>query len=227
MSAFVISVHIPKTAGTTVAYILDRCVDRRIIYDYDGYKSPAAPNRLIKQNRKFVSEYFRVLHGHFYVEKYLNIFPDARIIAAIRHPVDRIISQYNHEMNDDLDGSFFHDDITSGKMDVVDFAKQPGVGDAMSRHLGRHPLQEYACLIISEDVKNSLALLAHTFPAFQINRHFGVPLQVPNLNSARTRARRKDVASSIKKEIFRFTAQDNDLYARAMEIHRRRMKELS
>jgi hypothetical protein len=136
--SFVVSIHIPKTAGTTVADIFSRCFNRRVIYDYDGYDHPiAAPD--FARNKKFISSHFVVLHGHFLASKYLDIFPDARFVATLRHPVDRTISQYLHELNEISSDAWYHDDVVSGHMDVVTFAAQDGVRDAMAQHLSVCP----------------------------------------------------------------------------------------
>ena len=97
---FVVSTHIPKTAGTTLSAVFERCLYRRIIYDYDGYSNPETPRADIVAHSEFVSSYFAVLHGHFYSKKYFTLFPDAAFVATVRDPVDRIVSQYFHELNE-------------------------------------------------------------------------------------------------------------------------------
>ena len=58
----IVSIHIPKTAGTTLASILDYAVDRQILYDYRGLV-PADRDEQIAL-RPFLSR-FQVIHGHF------------------------------------------------------------------------------------------------------------------------------------------------------------------
>jgi hypothetical protein len=98
---FIISIHIPKTAGTTVADVFSRCFNRRVLFDYETYDKPQIVNREVRNNVDFIRSYFDVIHGHFYAWKYLDVFPDAKFIATIRHPVERVISQYLHELNED------------------------------------------------------------------------------------------------------------------------------
>lgn len=97
---FIVSVHIPKTAGTTLATIYDRAFNRKVFYDYDGYETAGVASELVKANADFISSQFRVLHGHFFTSKYLSVFPNAKYVSLLRHPVERLISQYIHELNE-------------------------------------------------------------------------------------------------------------------------------
>src|SRR4051812_7991999 len=97
---FIVSIHIPKTAGTTLASVLDRCCNRRIFYDYDGYEHPQVASTEVREHAGFIQSYFDVLHGHFFATKYVDVFLDAAFIATLRHPVARVISQFQHELND-------------------------------------------------------------------------------------------------------------------------------
>src|ERR1700722_7040790 len=145
---FVVSIRIPKTAGTTLADVFSRCY-RNVLYDYSGYENPVADPDFI-HHLDFVRKHFEVLHGHFLFSKYVNLFPEAKFIATLRHPVERTISQYIHELNEDSSSSWYHDDVVPGRMDVVTFAAQDGVRNAMSAHLQGRAVRDYDLLLISE-----------------------------------------------------------------------------
>ena len=64
-----ISIHIPKTAGTTLGYILDLGFRRKVFYDYTQLDDK--PELLQKDiahlqaNKDFIAERFKLIHGHF------------------------------------------------------------------------------------------------------------------------------------------------------------------
>jgi hypothetical protein len=114
------------------------------MYDYEDYSYSQDILPEVRENARFIRSYFDVLHGHFFASKYFDAFPDAAFVATLRHPVDRIVSQFLHELNEDSSLSWYHGDITSGRMDIVDFAGQNGIHDAMSQHLAGRDLADYA-----------------------------------------------------------------------------------
>lgn len=108
----VISVHIPKCAGTSLKTMLsDRLADD-VVFDYgDRVVDTTKAARQVRLNRK--SEAIRnfsrlsaakVIHGHFYATKYLDLFPDAKFITIIRRPEDLLLSYYHYLRDQDRKG---------------------------------------------------------------------------------------------------------------------------
>ena len=221
-----VSVHIPKTAGTTVAEIFSRSLRRRIIFDYDGYDNPFVASDLITRHTEFIEQYFRVLHGHFYAKKYFDVFPNAHFIATLRHPVDRVISQYMHEYNENSSDAWYHKAIQSGEMDVVDFAAQQGVGDAMSLHLAGRPLQEYDLLIVSESLKQSMAVYSKTIQRLYLQEHYGLNIDLPRANEGVARSSAMEFDQSMRAAIYSRTQADNAVYAEAVSLLNQKTKAL-
>lgn len=215
---FMVSVHVPKTAGTTLAQVMDRVFNRRVLYDYDGYERPTEADPAIQANATFVSSYFASIHGHFYARKYFDVFPDASYVAVVRHPVERVISQYIHEFTDGSSQAWYHDAIKSGRMDVVEFAAQPGVGDAMSLHLEGRPLSAYALLLLTEDMWTSVHLLARMVRPFSVERHFGSSL--PRSNEARIKRETLNFDERTKISVYEKCKADNEVYKEASSLFR-------
>jgi hypothetical protein len=214
---FIVSIHIPKTAGTTLGDVFSRCLYRRVFYDYEGYQQPIAhPD--ISQHREFITSHFDVLHGHFVAEKYLNVFPEAKFVATLRHPVERTISQYNHELNEISSAAWYHDDVVSGRMDVVTFAAQDGVRNALSQHLRRRALAEYDLLMISENLDLSVQLFIRDVRFLDLDYAYGVPSALPKLNETRQRQTLEAFNSDIRNAIFEKTREDNELYREAQAL---------
>lgn len=220
---FFISVHIPKTAGTTLGHVLDRVYAKRVLMDYGDDPMPDRPDPQIVAHAEFVKTYFKGIHGHFSVRRHLDTFPDARVISTIRHPVDRVISQYLHELNDDGAASTFHAAISQG-MDVVDFAAQDGVGDGMARYLAGLALRDYDLLLLSEQLSASLHLLNYVLGNLDIPQHFGSPPILPRENRGADRARVIQFDQKIRKAIFDRVGADIEVYRTAEACHAQKMR---
>lgn len=216
--AFFVSVHIPKTAGTTLGVILNRVFRYRVLMDYPSHTEYTKPDPLIQANRSFVSGYFKGIHGHFNVRRHLGTFPDARFIATVRHPVEQIISQYLHELNDAGSDSYFHEEIRSGRMSVVDFAEQDGIGNAMTSHLEGMKPDDFDLLILTEDMISSLHILNYVIGNMQIPVHFGSPPDLPYENTKKARSKVIEFDEATKAAIFMRCPQDNEIYRKATEL---------
>ena len=95
-----ISVHIPKTAGTSLAHVFDMGTDRAILYDYrsdySNFMFSEREREEFLEARGYVLSRFSFIHGHFSVRKYQDVLPAAKRVTCFRHPISRIISQYKH-----------------------------------------------------------------------------------------------------------------------------------
>ena len=219
--SFFVSVHIPKTAGTTLGLVLDRVFRKRVLMDYPDNPLEHLADPQIAAHADFVSGYFRGIHGHFSVERHLTTFPQAKLIATVRHPVDRVISQYLHELNDDGSASAYHRAIRDG-MTVVDFAATPGVGDAMTRYLSGVNLADYDLLLLSERLGEGLHVLNYVLGNMDIPQHFGVPPVLPRENQGTARARVVPFDQGIRAAIFDRVRADIDTYRQAEALFSRR-----
>lgn len=86
----IVSIHIPKTAGTTFRELLYRDFGERLFQDYGdlaGYRSPEADalrarRKLeIRARRDELMRNFDVIHGHFIADKYIGLFPKSDFVA--------------------------------------------------------------------------------------------------------------------------------------------------
>ncbi|MGB3513307.1 MAG: sulfotransferase family 2 domain-containing protein, partial [Microcoleaceae cyanobacterium] len=119
----IISVHVPKTAGTTFRDVLEQvygvagiCVDNQLQYPT-------------------IKPQFRVIHGHFPMIKYEGKFPQAKRIIWLRNPVERLISQYFYWKNLPLENNPFNDPhhklVIEQNLSIVEFAEMPEMRNLM------------------------------------------------------------------------------------------------
>ncbi len=221
--SFFVSVHIPKTAGTTLGLVLDRVFRKRVLMDYPDNPVEISADPQIEAHADFVSGYFKGIHGHFSVRRHLTTFPQAKLISTLRHPVDRVISQYLHELNDDGAASAYHRAIKAG-MTVVDFAASPGVGDAMTRYLAGVDLRDFDLLLVSDRLGESLHVLNYVLGNLDIPQHFGAPPVLPRENQGIARAKVMPFDAATRAAIFARVGADADTYARAQQLFAQKVR---
>ncbi len=89
VKAKVISIHVPKTAGTTFKKILRQIYHpEEIFFDYP-HRGDLRHNMLTNPKPGI-----KVIHGHFPSHKYDSKFPECRKIIWLRDPIKRLISLY-------------------------------------------------------------------------------------------------------------------------------------
>lgn len=118
-----ISVHLPKTAGSTFGkVILPQIYPRsQILYDYDDL-----PINTLIQKSQLTTE-TRVIHGHFPATKYREYYPNAKIVIWLRNPILLLISAYYFWMTLNPDHLILNKDyryVVENKLDFADFVKQ-------------------------------------------------------------------------------------------------------
>ena len=82
----ILSLHYPKTAGTSFRHTLTKLYYGHIYFHYHGAHYDGRVKRDIE-----------IIHGHFNIKSYRDMFPDAPIITWLRDPADRVLSYYNYK----------------------------------------------------------------------------------------------------------------------------------
>lgn len=148
-----ISIHIPKTAGTNFTETLKLIYGKRIHKDYGTERDMTAARlcapEILADTASFRSE-FDVIHGHYHYLKYKAVFPDVPVLATLRHPVGRVVSQYRHIALHGERKVERHRLIMDGEMDVVKFSRFRFIGNAQSVYLEGIAVDDLAHAIIQE-----------------------------------------------------------------------------
>lgn len=187
-----ISVHIPKTAGTTFGTLLSRRYGSGLLKDYAdrplshpgavrlahaAARIPWAPRRL---------RGYQAVHGHFLPLKYLAAHGD--VVVWLRDPVQRMISRHEHYLRD-VDAGRPLQNVRGLRpgLDLAAFVEIPRFHDTYAKYLRGFPRTRIACFGFSEDMAEGLARmrrklgldlgnagLENTNPA-RVGRHYEVP----------------------------------------------------
>ncbi|MCK5600284.1 sulfotransferase family 2 domain-containing protein [Candidatus Pacearchaeota archaeon] len=219
-----ISIHIPKTAGTSLAAIFDYGSGRRIMYDYKEYKlyDPAYEDDRedIFEHKSFITRNFDFIHGHFPYVKYSDIFPSSCFMACVRRPIDRLISQYFHIIDKADINDWLYKSIIAGIVDLADFAAMDDIGDVQSSLLSGRNIEDYDHVFINEKLAESVYQfqLLHNFSRNDPWMNNVGEASIPRLNIGGDKGKNKPEIS--KQEMLKAQCcmeEDNELYAKAME----------
>ncbi|MCH2051199.1 MAG: glycosyltransferase 61 family protein [Trichodesmium sp. ALOHA_ZT_67] len=152
-----ISIHVPKTAGTTFRKVLEQVYGlEAVIVDYPGEHRKRFDNQWETRKSKI-----KVIHGHFGVNKYEKYFPEVKQIAWIRHPIHRLISHYFFWLNQPLDKiqNSSQRFLVENQISLLEFAQLPDIRNITSRFLNRRKITDFYFVGIQEFFQEDLIYL--------------------------------------------------------------------
>ena len=134
-SVELISVHLPKTAGTTFSNVIlpNNYPQNTILYDNDFLPI----NTLIQQGK--LTTKTRVIHGHFSAEKYREYFPNTPMVIWLRNPILLLISAYYFWISSSIDNirNENHRYVVENKLDFSEFVKKPFTHNMISNYFAK------------------------------------------------------------------------------------------
>lgn len=210
----VISIHVPKTAGTSFRRFLGSAYGRRLLYDYgpanpmttpliarsvyhDDVAERGAELRLASQENRV-----KCIHGHFAASGYHALLPDARYAFWLREPVERLISLYYAHQKQLKPGQEAY-----GSMDLLEYAQQPEMRNVQSAMVEGIPEESILFVGISERFNESLERFATAVGA-------SPPAARLLLNANPAKPAIGDPA--VREEIAALNASDVELYRKAL-----------
>jgi len=116
-----ISLHLPKTAGTSFRHTLEERYPDLIYFDYDGKFNPDLGP-------------MKVVHGHMQAFRYVSFYPNAKLITWLRNPVDRIISYFNFWKTLPRHGNANHDYVLDYDLSLIEFAETEFIRNEVVGH---------------------------------------------------------------------------------------------
>jgi hypothetical protein len=218
----IVSIHIPKTAGTSFGQALKTTFGERLLFDYGDWAGLTSPEAIAhraanagktRENRVHLLEHFDVIHGHFIADKYLGLFPDTKYVAFFRDPYQQALSNYFFLLNNPQLQSqhpavkVFHE----SKMTIFEYLSWNAVSNPQTALLGSVSIRSLAMVGLGDEYVRSVALFNSTF-GYGLSSDF-----VNNANPNRP-GTGYEISPDLRKTIDRFREADLDLYRHAKEI---------
>lgn len=221
-----ISVHLPKTAGTSFRYSLEEHFASALKCDYDDFPINTPPfqrksNALCKAFSVAADNFsgIQCIHGHFLPVKYsmLSLIKPLIFVTWMRDPVNRVISHYHFwkthypAVLPPLQARMIRE-----KWSLERFCLGRELKDIYHQFLWGFPLNKFSFIGITEYYQDDFAVFARVYLGSEL------PVLTEN-RSLETKS--TAVPESLRIAIGQHHEKDIALYLKALELRRQRMKE--
>lgn len=200
-----ISLHIPKTAGTSFRNILRNTYGKRSVVRLDiDHANQIRLNEKV-YTKSVLPKKIKVIHGHFTYEKltqHFNFSEKTPLITWLRDPVDRVISNYfflckiiQNKLNEDDS----YDNLSPRMLKTIEeFASYKENRNVMSNFLKGADLNKFTFIGSQNNFKEDLNELAKTLKWEKIT-HFEDNITGKN---------KKEISPEIKSFIAEMNSED-------------------
>lgn len=215
-----ISMHIPKTAGTSFRNLLESVYGRSQVVRFDMHGG----GELFANGRPFRGEQppaRRVLHGHFRYHKLLRRFSSieqVRIISWVRDPVRRVVSNYHYlcgQLDAAMKSNTKHDPRGRVLRSLIEFARDPRNCDRQFRYFRDCSPEDFAFIGIQEFYDEEVA---------EVARILGWEKCPPVPRRNITKGKSEEHPQEWLEEIAELNARDMALYASCLRLREARLQ---
>ena len=220
----IISVHIPRTAGSSFRAYLRSNPNIKLKEDYgnpimvpgvirNGF---ALGGRMIQAIRP-LSNTVDCLHGHFLPFKYKSYTgkPGVKFITWLRDPAERIRSQYDYCFQSDkaVDKSPFQNKVAREKWSFEAFIEHPRMNNLYTKFFWQFPIDRFDCIGLVEHYEEDFKYICEQFfndmePKFTYGN----------------RTRSVSLDESMRNHIKKLNEADFLVYQQALELRNSRVK---
>jgi Sulfotransferase family len=213
----IVSVHIPKTAGTSFGSNLAQVFGPRLLSDYDDWPESATPEAVDHNERNraamlattaAIGERYDAIHGHFVATKYAGVFPATALVTFVRDPYQHAVSTYEHATRTDDSPHPGFRLFKEARMTLLDFIE--AFPNHQSLYLRGVPIDDLAMIGLAERYEQSVALFE---AMFDISMPHGTR---QNVNPAKHGAE-YEITPEVRRAVERSRAEDIALHRQARE----------
>ncbi len=216
-----ISVHIPKTGGTTFRTLLELHFQDRILLDYSD--RPMRNGNLIRNvnalknilKTRNINNKYDCVHGHFLPIKYRSLSKKSLVIW-FRDPIERVISRYYHWKRNFNPNDFqFKQHIKEPNISIEDFCRIKHYQNLYSKYLWGMKLSNFDFIGITENYENSINIFKSIY-----NIEIHTNLNVINNNPDKCYTK-YEIDDELRELIIRYNSKDCDIYKQALIINKK------
>jgi hypothetical protein len=219
----IVSVHIPKTAGTSFHYDLAQVFGARLLDDYGDWPETTTREAAAHKERRraemladveTIVERYDAIHGHFVARKYAGVFPVTSLVTMVRDPYQHAVSTYEHAARETDSPHPSFRVFKEARMTLLDFIE--AFPNHQSLYFGGMSLEDFAMIGVSERYEQSIALFETIFgitlPRARVRQ---------NVNPAKSAAE-YPITPEVRRAVERNRAEDIALYRHACESFAKR-----
>lgn len=225
----IISLHLPKTAGSSFCASLHEHFGERLYRDYgNGVTRTSAYERLkgalelgLKIGEQGLGE-FLCVHGHFVPIKYwlLNARQPLTFVTWLRNPVDRAVSHYHYWMRS-YDPEFsapHHRRVVEERWSLERFCLGEEFRNIYAQFLSGFPLAAFRFVGVTEHYEEDFAYFAeHILQS---------PIREQKINVGNSaQGGRYEIDTALRRAIETHHRLDCDLYEEALHLRKLRMRD--
>ncbi|MGB3404809.1 MAG: sulfotransferase family 2 domain-containing protein [Microcoleaceae cyanobacterium] len=214
----IISVHIPKTAGTAFRhFILEIYGADKVLELYDSLE-----RKSVISDQDVLTK-MTAIHGHFKTSNFRQNFPEAKWIVWLRHPIFRLISQYFYQISRTKQTKNLEiNKVLKQDLGILEFAKIPENQNIESLYIDKMNLRDFYFVGIQEFFKDDMTEFK------QLMGWSDFKMNTKNKNShpeylERLEAILNDIG--LMNELAILNSKDMELYKEALELRAERRQE--
>jgi len=223
----IISVHLPKTAGSSFSAALEAAFSGKLVKDYQDYPINTASYDRNLTALKACIQYgesglngIECIHGHFLPLKYLLCATrqDLTFVTWMRHPINRLISHYFFWLRSYSPDTAqaLHKKVVVENWSLETFCLSDELQNLYTKFLWGFPLELFDFIGITEYYREDLAFFGQQFLGGSLLRHLKV-------NVAEKHEGLYELDKGLLREIECHHNLDIALYQRALDMRRKRL----
>jgi hypothetical protein len=221
----IISLHLPKTAGTSFAKSLKAHFGSGLVKDYGDFpfntpvyeRSLNALRAAIENGERDFSK-IQCIHGHFLPLKYLllSVTQQITFVTWMRDPVERLASQYYYWLKtyNPESARSVHRKMVEEEWSLERFCLGPELQNFYAQFLWGFPLEKFAFIGIVENYDEDFAFFTGRFLGARVRSYR------KNLGGGEQTLHVTD--PEFRKTIEAHHSMDMDMYRRALAMRRMR-----
>jgi energy-coupling factor transporter ATP-binding protein EcfA2 len=216
-----VSVHIPKTGGTSFRVLMKRHYGDTDVAQLDiTQKGRARINRQLVTSNELPS-FAKVVHGHFSYAELVKRFGVSRsvpVITWLRHPVDRLHSAYAYYRsmieNKNVPVPMYVQDLMRGGT-LLSFAEHRRSRNQMTTFLEGLKLEDIFFVGLQEHFETDMMALA---------QKLGWAGEIGSIRENKTETEKEVLTDDVTARLAELNALDMELYERAVVLRKQRME---
>lgn len=227
-----ISLHTPKTAGSSFKSFLRSHFGNRLIEEYIDFPLHQSKNVRISaavkskilfnlyRRKNFERKNISCIHGHFLPVKYTGPAAEGiKYITWLRDPLERMCSHYYYWIRTYKEGqsSALHTKIVKEKWTLEEFCLSEEMRNVYHQFLWQFPVQKFDFIGVTEFFNDDLHYFSEKFLGVENPKVSKV-----NVNTGR-KSNSYHLDSGLKNEIRIFHENDYEIYQYALEERKKRI----